>query len=55
MLAFTFVGSKVTLQQELQEFLDQTGVDEIMATSHIFEHSARLRSYELLAEVFKTE
>ena len=55
MLACTFVGSKVTLQQELQEFLDQTGVDEIMATSHIFEHSARLRSYELLAEVFKTE
>lgn len=55
MLACTFVGSKVTLQQELQEFVDQTGVDEIMATSHIFEHSARLRSYELLAEVFKTE
>ena len=54
MLACTFVGSKATLQQELQEFLDQTGVDEIMATSHIFEHSARLRSYELLAEVFKT-
>lgn len=53
MLACTFVGSKATLQQELQEFLDQTGVDEIMATSHIFEHSARLRSYELLAEVFK--
>lgn len=53
MLACTFVGSKETVKQELQQFLDQTGVNEIMATSHIFEHSARLRSYELLAQVFK--
>lgn len=53
MLACTFVGSKETVKQELQSFLDQTGVDEIMATSHIFDHAARLRSYELLAEVFK--
>ncbi|ACU04572.1 MULTISPECIES: LLM class flavin-dependent oxidoreductase [Pedobacter] len=53
MLACTFVGSKETVKQDLQQFLDQTGVNEIMATSHIFEHSARLRSYELLAQVFK--
>ncbi|MNR67023.1 hypothetical protein D3C85_1908010 [compost metagenome] len=53
MLACTFVGSKETLKTDLQQFLDQTGVDEIMATSHIFDHAARLRSYELLAEVFK--
>lgn len=53
MLACTFVGSKATLKADLQQFLDQTGVDEIMATSHIFDHSARLRSYELMAEVFK--
>lgn len=54
MLACTFVGSKETLKADLQQFLDQTGVDEIMATSHIFDHKARLRSYELLAEVFKS-
>lgn len=53
MLACTFVGSKATIKQELQLFLDKTGVDELMATAHIFEHSARLRSYEILAEVFK--
>lgn len=53
MLACTFVGSKQTLKTDLQQFLDQTGVDEIMATSHIFDHTARLRSYELMAEVFK--
>ncbi len=54
MLACTFVGSKETLQTDLQQFLDQTGVDEIMATSHIFDHTARLRSYEIMAEVFKS-
>jgi luciferase family oxidoreductase group 1 len=53
MLACTFVGSKETLKTDLQQFLDQTGVDEIMATSHIFDHTARLRSYEIMAEAFK--
>ncbi len=52
MLACTFTGSKETIKQDLQQFLDQTQVDEIMATSHIFDHGARLRSYELLAEAF---
>ncbi|WP_432713043.1 LLM class flavin-dependent oxidoreductase [Pedobacter sp.] len=55
MLSCTFVGSKETVAQDLQEFLDQTQVDEIMATSHIFDHQARLRSYELLADIFKQE
>jgi luciferase family oxidoreductase group 1 len=50
MLACTFTGSKETITNDLQQFLDQTQVDEIMATAHIFDHQARLRSYELLAE-----
>ena len=53
MLACTFTGSKETLSQDLQQFLDQTQVDELMATSHIFDHQARLKSYRLLSEVFK--
>lgn len=55
MLACTFTGSKETLRKDLQSFLDQTGVDEIMATSHIFDHEARLHSYHLLSEVFQGE
>lgn len=55
MLACTFTGSKETIQRDLQLFLDQTGVDELMATSHIFDHQARLRSYELLAQAFRAE
>jgi len=52
MLACTFVGSKDTIKADLQRFIDQTQVDEIMASSHIYDHRARLRSYELMAEVF---
>jgi luciferase family oxidoreductase group 1 len=52
MLSCTFVGSKDTIGKDLQDFLDQTQVDEIMATSHIYDHQARLHSYELLADVF---
>jgi luciferase family oxidoreductase group 1 len=52
MLACTFVGSKDTVKTDLQRFIDQTQIDEIMASSHIYDHQARLRSYELMAEVF---
>ncbi|MGG4012908.1 LLM class flavin-dependent oxidoreductase [Bacillus smithii] len=54
---YTFVGSKKTVKEELQEFLDKTQVDELMVVSHIYDHSARLRSYEILSEIWneKTE
>ncbi len=53
MLAYSFIGSPATLQQKLVAFLKQTGVDEIMATSHIYEHDARLHSYGIFAEVME--
>ncbi|OKS86913.1 LLM class flavin-dependent oxidoreductase [Mucilaginibacter polytrichastri] len=53
MLAYSFFGSPQTIKADLQSFLDQTQVDEVMVTSHIFDHQARLRSYELFSEVLK--
>ena len=53
MLSCTFIGSKATIQQDLEQFLEQTGVNEIMASAHIYDHQAKLRSYEILAEVFR--
>jgi luciferase family oxidoreductase group 1 len=50
MLAYSFIGSKATIQAELSDFIDQTGIQEIMATSHIYDQPARLKSYRLLAE-----
>ena len=51
MLACSFVGSPDTVRRKLDGFVTSTGVDELMVASAIFEHQARLRSYELLAEL----
>ena len=51
MLACSFVGSPDTVRRKLDAFVTSTGVDELMVASTIFEHQARLRSYELLAEL----
>lgn len=51
MLRYSFVGSPSTVQEELQAFLDETQVDELMVASGLYDHKARLRSYELLAEM----
>jgi alkanesulfonate monooxygenase SsuD/methylene tetrahydromethanopterin reductase-like flavin-dependent oxidoreductase (luciferase family) len=50
MLACSFVGSPATLRRELAAFLAETGADELIVASAIYDHTARLRSYELLAD-----
>jgi luciferase family oxidoreductase group 1 len=47
-----FVGSPTTLRDRLTAFARQTGVDEVIVTTLVHDHVARLRSYELLAEAF---
>lgn len=54
MLDCSFVGSPRTVQSGIRDFIGQTGVDELIVASAIYDHSARLRSYELLAEVMGT-
>jgi luciferase family oxidoreductase group 1 len=50
-LKYSFVGGPATVKKSLVSFLKQTQVDEIMAVSHMYEHSARLRSYEILSSL----
>ncbi len=50
-LACATIGSPATVREGLQAFIDRTGADELMITSQIFDHAARLRSYEITAEV----
>jgi alkanesulfonate monooxygenase SsuD/methylene tetrahydromethanopterin reductase-like flavin-dependent oxidoreductase (luciferase family) len=45
------VGSADTVQRGLDAFIALTGADELMITSHIYDHGARLRSYEIVAEL----
>jgi luciferase family oxidoreductase group 1 len=49
MLQYSFIGSADTVKQQMQDFIDTTGVNELMIVSNIFDHSARVRSYELIA------
>jgi luciferase family oxidoreductase, group 1 len=49
-LACAVVGSPETVRRGLEEFVALTGVDEVMVTAHIFDHAARLRSFEIVAE-----
>ncbi|MEO8583252.1 MAG: LLM class flavin-dependent oxidoreductase [Flavitalea sp.] len=51
MMSCTFIGSPETIKVELQRFIDNTGADELMATSHIYDHAERLRSYEILSQL----
>jgi luciferase family oxidoreductase group 1 len=53
MLACSFVGSPATVRAGLTQFLAQTGADEIIVASGIFDQAARLRSYELLAQTMR--
>ena len=51
MLKYNFVGSKELVGQQLDAFVQQIQVDELMVVSNIFDHQARIRSYELLAQL----
>jgi luciferase family oxidoreductase group 1 len=50
-LACALVGSPATVEEAMRDFVDRTAADELMVTSQIFDHAARLRSFELLAQV----
>jgi luciferase family oxidoreductase group 1 len=51
MLRYAVVGSPDTVRAGLQEFADLTAADELMVVSAIHDHGARVRSYEIVAEV----
>src|SRR3954463_15641053 len=51
MLACSFVGSPETIRAGLETLSERTGADEVIVASAIHDHTARLRSYELLAGI----
>ncbi|KFG69979.1 LLM class flavin-dependent oxidoreductase [Microvirga sp. BSC39] len=53
MLSCSFVGSAKTVREGLEGFIAETGADELIVASAIYDHGKRLRSYEILADVQK--
>jgi luciferase family oxidoreductase group 1 len=45
------VGSPEAVRRGLEAFIAETGVDELMIAGQIFDHQARLRSFEIVADV----
>jgi alkanesulfonate monooxygenase SsuD/methylene tetrahydromethanopterin reductase-like flavin-dependent oxidoreductase (luciferase family) len=50
-LACSFVGSSMTVERGLDRFIEVTKPDELMVTGIIYDRRARLRSFEIAAEV----
>lgn len=50
-LAASAIGSPEIIGSEMQRFIEHTGAEELMITSQIFDHNARLRSYEIVAGI----
>ena len=50
-LAVSFIGTPETVRRGLESFVAKTAADELIVVSQIFDHGARLRSYELTAQV----
>ena len=49
-LACTMVGTADKIHQQVNDFVAKTGADELMITSQIYDHQARLHSYEIVAK-----
>ncbi|HET8573516.1 MAG TPA: LLM class flavin-dependent oxidoreductase [Edaphocola sp.] len=51
MKQYAFIGSPETVQKQLEQFVAQTGVDEIIFSSYIYDTEKQARSYELLNRI----
>ncbi|WP_083205116.1 LLM class flavin-dependent oxidoreductase [Bacillus sp. FJAT-27264] len=52
MLRYSAVGSPETVRRKLDAIVEQTRADELIAAGMIYDDQARLRSFELLADLF---
>ena len=50
-LSCAAIGAPETVRRALQAFVERTGADELMITAQIYAHQARLRSYEIAADL----
>jgi luciferase family oxidoreductase group 1 len=49
MLARSIIGSPATVRAGIEAFTAETGADELMIVSDVYDHSKRLHSFELIA------
>jgi luciferase family oxidoreductase group 1 len=49
-LSASAIGSPETARRQLEDFVARTAPDELMVTAQVYDHQARLRSFELLMD-----
>jgi luciferase family oxidoreductase group 1 len=54
-LAYAAVGAPDAVERRLKALIEKTGADELIIAGHIFDHQARLRSFEIVAEVHNSQ
>jgi luciferase family oxidoreductase group 1 len=52
-LSASAVGSPNTVREQLTDFIARTDADEIMVASMIYDHAARVHSYEITADLLR--
>ncbi len=50
-LSCSAVGSPAAVEAALRAFITETGTDEIILAGHFYDHQARLRSFEIAAQI----
>ena len=51
MLKYSIVGSAETVRKGLEDFVELTNADELMIVTSLYDHPARIRSYEIVGRV----
>jgi alkanesulfonate monooxygenase SsuD/methylene tetrahydromethanopterin reductase-like flavin-dependent oxidoreductase (luciferase family) len=52
-MSVAVVGGPDTVQRKLTRLVQETGADELIFTSDLYDHALRLRSFEIAADVLK--
>jgi luciferase family oxidoreductase group 1 len=51
MLKYSIIGSPATVRRDLEAFVKLTNADELMIVTSLYDHPARIRSYQLVSEL----
>ncbi|AQX54942.1 LLM class flavin-dependent oxidoreductase [Priestia flexa] len=54
-LGSSIIGGPETVKRKLESFIAETNADELMINAQIYDHKARLRSYEIVSEVMNSK
>ena len=53
MLQYAFVGDRDLIREKTEDFLNKTGVDEVIVASHIYHQEDRLKSIRIFSEIME--